>query len=178
MQQCCIRKADLLLLGTRVCCHWHWRSRKSKYKKKWKVKYSQWHLNHFLTPLKSGQIVCNQHCRADRGFLLMPSSLFLLHLSHGCVPEEVLDELMCDCGHTFLAAPQLIDHFNSRSLKYGAQKTVACLNLFQVSFEMDQSALWKCHTFTSCPLVWDTGEFLVLLLFDRTSLTTLSAVYQ
>ena len=64
--------------------------------------------------------------------ILAPASPFLPHLSHGCVSEEVLYELVCDCGG------------------------VACLNLCQVSLEMDQSAPWKGKMFKSCPLVWGT----------------------
>ena len=96
----------------------------SKYKEKWKVKHKQRCLDKFLTPLKPGRTVWNQRHRVDCDFLLVPASPFLPHLSHGCVPEEVLDEFVCDRGGAFLAAPQLMDHFNSLSLEDGAQKTV------------------------------------------------------
>ena len=98
---------------------WH-----EKIPKKWKVECSQRCLSKFLNPLKLGQTVWNQLHRVDRGFLLVPASPFLPHLSHGCVPEEVLDEFVCDRGRTFLAAPWLMDHFNSLSLEDGAQNTV------------------------------------------------------
>ncbi len=80
---------------------------------------------------------------------MAPASPFLLHQSHGCVPKEVLDEFVCDHSCVFLAAPWLMDHFNTLSLEDGAQKTLAHLSLCQVSLEMDQSVPWKCQTFNS-----------------------------
>ena len=142
-------KNDLFLLGPSVHRHQCWRRRKRKYKEKWKVKRSQWHRNKFLNSLQSGQIAWNQCCHVDRGFLLAPASPFLLHPSHGCVPEEVLGEFVCDHGCAFLAAPWLMDCFNTLSLEDGTQKTVARLNLCQVSLEMDHSAPWKRQMFKS-----------------------------
>ena len=68
-------------------------------------------------------------CDVVHGFVLAFASPFLPHLSHGCVPEEVLDEFVCDSGHAFLAALHLMDCFITLSLEDGSQKTVARLNL-------------------------------------------------
>lgn len=138
-----------------------------KQKKKWKIKRSQRRLQEFLTPLQSGQAVWNRCCRIDREFLQASSTPFLPHLSHGCVPEEVLDEFVCDRGRTFLAAPRLLDRFNTLSFEEGAQKTVSRLNTCRVSLEIDHTGSRQRQTFKSCPLVWDTGAFFGLTPFRQ-----------
>ena len=94
------------------------------------VTRSDTRLNKFLTPLQSGREVwnCHRH-RVDVGFLLAPTAPFLPHVDHGCIPEEVLDDFVCDHGRTFLAAPKLMERFETISLEGGAQQTVSCLNM-------------------------------------------------
>ena len=70
----------------------------------------------------------NRHHRADDGFLLAPTAPFLPHVDHGCIPEEVLNEFVCDCGCTFLAATKLMEKFGTILLEDGAQQTVSRLN--------------------------------------------------
>ena len=164
------------MLSPRVCSHQHWR-RRVTLKRNGRLNTKQ-HLSEFLNPLQSDQTVWHQHCHTDCGFLPTPVSPLLPHLSHGCVPEEVLDEFVCDRSCAFLAAPWLMDRFNTLSLEDGAQKTVACLNLCQVSLEMDQSAPRKRQNLRVDHWFGTLVHLLVLLLFDSTSLTTLSAVYQ
>ena len=68
-------------------------------------------------------------CRCvDDDFLLAPTAPFLPHMDHGCIPEEVLDDFVCDRGRTFLAAPKLMERFGTISLEDGAQQTVSRLN--------------------------------------------------
>ena len=105
----------------------------------------------------TGREVWNHHRRVDVGFLLAPTAPFLPHMDHGYIPEEVLDDFVCSCGRTFLAAPKLMERFGTISLEDGAQQTVSCLNTCQVLLDMDQGVPWKRQTFKSCPLVWDTG---------------------
>jgi hypothetical protein len=145
--------------------------------KGYKVKRSHCRMNAFLTPLQTGREAWNWRRRVDVNFLLAPAPPFLPHVENGCIPEEVLDDFVCDCGRTFLAARKLMESFGTISLEDGAQETVSCLNTCRVSMEMDQGVPRKCQTFKSCPLVWDTGASFGLTLVKISS-TTLSAVYQ
>ena len=70
----------------------------------------------------------NRRRRVDGGFLLEPTAPFLPHEDHGYIPEEVLNDFVCDRGCTFLAAPKLMERFGTISLEDGAQQTVSCLN--------------------------------------------------
>ena len=167
VHRCRVRENNLSLLGSRVRRHQRWRRRTSRYKAKWKVKRRSRRINEFLAPLPSGQSVWNRYRRIDRGFLGTASTSFLPHASLGCVPEEVLDEFVCDRGRMFLAAPRLMERFNSLSLEEGAQKTVARLNLCQNIYSLDKNNPRKRHTFKSCPLVWDTGASFGLTPFRQ-----------
>ena len=109
-----------------------------RYKVRYKVKRKGRRLNEFLTPLQLGSKVWN-HCRCvDVGFLLAQTAPFLPHVDHGCIPEEVLDDVVCNRGHTFLAAPKLMERFGTILLEDGAQQTVSCLNTCRVLLDMDQ----------------------------------------
>ena len=100
----------------------------TQYKVKYKVKRSRRCLTKFLTPLQSGREMWNRRCRVDDGFLLAPTAPFLPHVDHRCIPEEVLDDFVCDRGCTFLAAPKLMARFETILLEDGAQQTVSRLN--------------------------------------------------
>ena len=165
MQRSRTRQVDSALWGPRVRQHWHWRRRTTRYKVRYKVKCSRQCLNEFLTPLQSGREVWNRRRHVDVGFLLAPTAPFLPHVDHGCIPEEVLDDFVCNCGRTFLAAPKLMERFGTISLEDGAQQTVCRLNTCQVLLDMGQGAPRKCQTFKSCPLVWDMGALFGLTPF-------------
>ncbi len=109
----------------------------------------------------------NHHCRVDVDFLLALTASFLPHVDHGYIPEEVLDDFVCDCDHTFLAAPKLMERFGTILLEDGAQQTVCHLNMWRVLLDMDQGAPWKRQIFKSCPLVWDTGASFGLTPFHQ-----------
>ena len=72
------------------------------------------------------------------------------------IPEEVLDEFVCDRGETFLSAPKLMGHFQGISVKEGAKQVAGRVNLFQVALDTTTGKK-KRHSFRDCPLVWDTG---------------------
>ena len=129
----------------------------TKYKVKYKAKCSRRRLTNFLTPLQSGWEVWTCCPRVDDGFLLAPTAPFLPHVDHGCIPKEVLDDFVCNCGRTFLAAPKLMERFGTLLLEDGAQQTVSRLNTCQVLLNIDQGVPRKRQMFKSCPLVWDTG---------------------
>ena len=160
------RKFNRSLAGARLRKHWRWRRRKRHYRAKWRSKRRLFREKQFLTPNPCGRTLWNHHRRVNREFLSVDSSSFLPFATYGLVPEEVIDEFVCDRGGTFLAAPTLLQHFGKVSIAEGAQETIGRLNLCKLSLGLDKGDRKK-QTFKACPLVWDTGASFGLTPFRQ-----------
>jgi len=91
-------------------------------------------------------------------FLAAPNTdSFLPHAEFGVVPKDVLIKVE-DRASTFLAAARLKSKLESADRSRVAEEVVQRANIFTSTYQTKCKDTGKrCHTFKTCPLVWDTG---------------------